>query len=174
MDKALEIIEANKRSGVRHRYDFDIFRTTAELVKHTCLTYLDLSKLEYDIRDAHLNRFIDCSVSLKYLSDARTVIETILKRRETVYNDLVSVYEETRFPKGLNTGGKEFLWQQDRARHFANRRPDMSFLIYDEQLLDLEGYIVKLKAYINYLTGVCTNYYTPSTPSTLSTNSTFP
>ena len=36
------------------------------------------------------------------------------------------------------------------ARHFAFRQPDMSFLIYDEQLLDIEGYIEKLKAYIEY------------------------
>ena len=177
MDKALEIIEANKKSDVKHVDDFDIFRTTAELVRHTCLTYLDLSQLEYVIRDAHVNRFVDCSVSLRYLSEASSVIKTILQRRDLVYTDLLSVYEKTRLPKGLNTGGKEFLWQQDRARHFANRRPDMSFLIYDEQLLDLEGYLVKLQAYINYLSGVCTNYSTTSTtstPSTHSTPSTFP
>jgi hexosaminidase len=46
------------------------------------------------------------------------------------------------------TEDKQYFWQQDRARHFANRRPDMSFLIYDEQLLDMEGYLEKLELYI--------------------------
>ena len=156
--RALEIIEANKKSGVKHASDFDIFRTTAGLVRHTGQVYIDLSNLEYLIRDAHVNRFADCTLSLKYLSAARTLIEKSLETREDVYSDLVTSYELTRFPKGWSNGGKEFLWQQDRARHFANRRPDMSFLIYDEQLLDLEGYLDKLKAYISYFAGVCNKY----------------
>ena len=156
--RALEIIADNKKSDIRHGYDLEIFRTTAELVSHTCLTYLDLSTLESTIRNAHINRFIDCSVSIQYLLDARSLIEASLNRRETVYDELVRVYEETRFPKGFSTGEKEFLWQQDRARHFANRRPDMSFLIYDEQLLDMEGYLDKLKAYISYLSEFCNKY----------------
>jgi hexosaminidase len=157
-ERALEIIRKNKNAGVRHAYDLDIFRTTAELVRHTCLTYLDLSKLENTIREAHKNRFVDCRLSVKYLNDARELVEADLKRRETVYNDLVKVYEVTRFPRGLDTGDKKYLWQQDRARHFANRRPDMTFLIYDEQLLDLEGYLGKLEEYIKYFTGVCSEY----------------
>jgi hexosaminidase len=157
-DRALAILDTLGKTGVKNVYDLDLFRTTAELVKHICLTYLDLSKLEYTIRNAHVNRFTDCSLSLKYLTDARTIIGSCLKRREAVYTHLVSVYEETRLPKGLSTNDKQFLWQQDRARHFANRRPDMSFLIYDEQLLDLESYLEKLNAYIIYFSGVCTKY----------------
>lgn len=150
MERALRIIEDNLHSGAEHPYDFEILRTTAELVRHTCLTYLNLSALEYAIRDAHRNRFVDCNVSLEKLQSARQIAEGILERREKVFNDLVSTYGETRFPKGYSTPERQFFWQQDRARHFAFRRPDMSFLIYDEQLLDIEGYIEKLKAYIEY------------------------
>ena len=150
MNRALQIISENKSAGVSHGYDFEIYRTTAELVKHTCLIYLDLSNLEYAIKEAHINRFIDYNVSLKSLLNAQQIIESSLKRRENVYNDLVSVYEETRLPKGFSTKDKSFFWQQDRARHFAFRRPDMTFLIYDEQLLDMEGYLEKLKDYIEY------------------------
>lgn len=154
MKQALQIIEKNKKAGVRHGYDFEIFRTTAELIKHTCLTYLDLSNLEYTIKEAHENRFVEYNVSLNKLLKAQQIIENSLKRRETVFNDLVRIYEETRLPKGMSTSGKTYFWQQDRARHFANRRPDMTFLIYDEQLLDLEGYLEKLKTYNEYLIGV--------------------
>jgi hexosaminidase len=157
MDRALQIIEDNRKAGTKNSYDFEIFRTTAELVKHTCLTYIDLSNLEYTIREAHVNRFVDCDMSLLNLVEAQTILENILKRRENVFNDLVSVYEETRLPKGFSTKEKPYFWQQDRARHFANRQPDMSFLIYDEQLLDQEGYLIKLKSYINYLTTLCAN-----------------
>lgn len=150
MNSALKIIEDNKKAGIKHPYDFELFRTTAELIKHTCLTYLDLSNLEYTIREAHVNRFVDYNVSLNCLIKAQDIVQNILKRRESVFSDLVKTYEETRLPKGLSTPGKDFFWQQDRARHFAFRRPDMSFLIYDEQLLDMEGYLEKLKLYIGY------------------------
>ena len=63
-------------------------------------------------------------------------------------SSLVNTWEQTRMSKGLSGGGKEYFYQQDRTRHFANRRPDMSYLVYDEQLLDLEGWLEKLKAYM--------------------------
>jgi hexosaminidase len=148
MDKALAIVNKNLNSDVKHKYDFEIFRTNAELIKHTCLTYIDLSNLEYAIKEAHNNRFIDSGFSLKKLLEAQLIVENSLERRKTVFNDLISTWEATRFPKGLSTEDKQYFWQQDRARHFANRRPDMSFLIYDEQLLDMEGYLEKLKVYI--------------------------
>jgi len=157
MNKALGIIESNNAENVSHSYDFEIFRTTAELIRHTCLTYLDLSSLEYAIRDAHINRFIDINVSLNHLIKASLIVENTLKRRDSVFNDLVSTYEETRFPKGYSTNDQIFFWQQDRARHFGYRRPDMTFLIYDEQLLDMEGYLEKLNSYINYYKAIHLN-----------------
>jgi hexosaminidase len=150
MNIALQIIEMNKAVGVNHTYDFEIFRTSAKLIKHTCLTYKDLSELEYTIKDAHVNRFVDYNVSMSSLEKAELIVENILQRRDSVFKDLVKTYELTRFPRGMSTTDKKYFWQQDRARHFAFRRPDMTFLIYDEQKLDIEGYLEKLKAYIAY------------------------
>jgi len=150
MDKALDLISRTKPVTPKHAYDLEIMRTTADLVRHTCLTYIDLSNLEHTIRDAHVNRFEDCNKSLQSLVMAQKLLENTLKRRDSVFNDLVTVYEQTRLPKGYSTQEKQYFWQQDRARHFGFRRPDMSFLIYDEQLLDIEGYLEKLKNYIEY------------------------
>jgi hexosaminidase len=157
MDKALRIIEQNKKAGVKNAYDFEIFRTDVELIRHTCLTYLDLSNLEYTIKEAHVNRFVDDKISLSNLLKAQQIIETSLKRRNSVFNDLVSTWEQTRLPKGFSTNDKPYFYRQDRARHFANRRPDMTFLIYDEQLLDMEGYLEKLKAYTEFFKDICSH-----------------
>ncbi len=150
MNKALEIIDKNISAGIKNEYDFELFRTSAELVKHTCQTYIDLSDLEYTIKDAHANRFTDYNVSLDYLLKAQKIVENRLQNRETVFNNLVATYEKSRLPKGYSSKEKPYFWQQDRARHFANRQPDMSFLIYDEQMLDMEGYLEKLKNYITF------------------------
>ena len=70
-----------------------------------------------------------------------------------MYQELVTTWEKTRLPKGLSTNKKEFFHQQDRARHYAFRRADMSYLICDEELLGLEDYRDQLIAYIDYLKG---------------------
>jgi len=150
MNQVLSLIELNKNRNVDHAYDLEIFRTSAELIRHTCLTYKDLSNLEYTIRDAHRNRFENAAASLALLEKAQHLLENSLKRREDVFNDLVATYELTRLPKGMSAPDKPYFWQQDRARHFAFRQPDMAFLIYDEQLLDIEGYLDKLKTYIAF------------------------
>ena len=150
MGRVLQIIENNKKSGVKNSYDFELFRTVAEVIQHTCLTYLDLSSLEYAITEAHRKTFEDHKKAYNSLAKAQKIIENSLKRRQEVFDDLVTVWEETRFPKGMSTKNKEYFWQQDRARHFANRTPDMTYLIYDEQLLDMEGYLEELKAYMEY------------------------
>ena len=150
MDRALEIIGENKKAGARQPYDFELFRTIVELTKHTGMVYLDLSDLESAITLAHRTCYVDHNISLENLVKAQQIIENILQRREFMYNDLVETWEESRLPKGYQTDDQPFFWMQDRARHFAFRRPDMSFLIYDEQLLDIEGYLEKLKAYTEY------------------------
>ncbi len=150
MERALQIIENNKKIGVKNAYDFELYRTIAELIKHTCLTYLDLSTLEQTITGAHRLTFIDKQEAYNQLVKAQKIIESSLDRRDMVYNDLVKTWEQTRLPKGMSTPDKTYFHQQDRARHYANRTPDMSYLIYDEQLLNMEGYLKQLKEYIDY------------------------
>jgi hypothetical protein len=148
MDKALDIIEKNKKSGAKHLYDFEVFESCAQLIRHTCQTILDLSHLEYAIREAHNQTFVNRDSADFNLQRAQKIVEDNLKRRAVVFSNLVNTWEETRLPKGMSTPEKKYFFQQDRTRHFANRRPDMTYLIYDEELLDLEGYLEKLKAYM--------------------------
>ncbi len=103
MEKVLALIKVNENAGVRHGYDFEIFRTTANLIKHTCLTYIDLSNLEYTIREAHVNRFVDCRASVNSLVKAQNIVRSTLARRDSIFTDLVRTYEETRLPRGFST-----------------------------------------------------------------------
>jgi hypothetical protein len=112
-----------------------------------------LSNLEYAITEAHKQRFLSHEATYKSLEHAEEIVEESLARREKVFNDLVATWEKTRLPKGMSTPDKEYFYRQDRAYHFANRRPDMTYLIYDEQLLDMEGYLDKLRAYMDFYKG---------------------
>ncbi len=148
MKRAEEIIRLNQEAGIRHAYDLELFSSLVSLVSHTCNTYLALSSLEQTIKEAHNQRYLSYQATSDALEDAVGIIESNLAEREQVQKELVSIWEKTRLPKGLSTPDKEFFHRQDRARHFAFRRADMSYLICDEELLGLEEYLSKLKAYI--------------------------
>ena len=47
----------------------------------------------------------------------------------------------------MSTPEKKYFFARERARHFANRTPDMRYLVMDEDLLGLESYLERLKAY---------------------------
>lgn len=147
MNEAASICKINLEREIKNSYDIEIFKTVAELIKHTALTYLDLSALEYAIAEAHRQHIISHEEAYRNLENAEKIIQGHLARRERVFNELVPVWERTRLPKGMSTAEKKFFFEQDRTVHFANRTPDMTYLIYDEQKLDLEGYLVKLQNY---------------------------
>jgi len=150
MQRALNICRANLARGVRHAYDFEIFASVAELIAHTARTYLALSRLENAITEAHRQHFVSHQAAYRAMEKAAGIIESNLEERDKVFNDLVAVWEKTRLPKGMSTAEKKFFHQQDRARHYAFRTADMTYLIYDEQLLDLEGYLEKLREYMGW------------------------
>lgn len=148
MQRAFEIIDMNSKLKLRHPYDLEVFRSIAKLIWHTTQTYEDLSQLENLITLAHRSHFESHEESYQAMANAVTLIENSLKRRETVFRDLVATWEKTRLPKGFSTSDKNYFFRQDRARHYANRVPDMTYLIYDEQQLDMEGYLAALKEYM--------------------------
>ncbi len=148
MARALNICRANLELGVRNSYDFEIFISIAELIRHTARTYLALSELENAITEAHRARFASHQQAYSAFEKAVGIIEANLEEREKVFSDLVSTWEKTRLPKGMSTLEKKYFHQQDRARHYAFRTADMSYMIYDEKLLGLEDYLKKLREYM--------------------------
>jgi len=150
MDRAREIIRVNQESTIRNTYDLELFTTYVDLVSHTCNTYLALSALEQAIKESHNQRYISHQATYQSMEKAVAIIESNLLERHKVYHELLAIWEKTRLPKGLSTDEKQFFHRQDRARHFAFRRADMSYLICDEELLGLEEYKEKLMKYMDY------------------------
>jgi hexosaminidase len=150
MDRAREIIRVNQGNSIRNSYDLELFTTYVDLVSHTCNTYLALSALEQAIKEAHNQRYISHLAAYQSMEKGVAIIESNLLERHKVYHELIAIWEKTRLPKGMSTADKEFFHRQDRARHFAFRRADMSYLICDEELLGLEEYKEKLLEYMDY------------------------
>jgi hypothetical protein len=138
---------------VKHSYDFEVYTSIAELISHTARTYLALSEVEKAVAVAHQQHFKSHPTAHSWLEKAVRILEENLQDRETVFNSLVSTWEKTRFPKGHSEPDRQYFHRQDRARHFANRRPDMTYLIYDEQKLKVEDYLESLRRYLVWYKG---------------------
>jgi hypothetical protein len=150
MDEAATICGRNISNGVKNKYDFEIFQTIIALIRHNAQTFLDLSALEKAIAEAHRQNILDKTQAYANLEKAESIVQSQLERRKKVFDELVSTWEKTRLPKGMSADGRDFFFEQDRTVHFANRAPDMSYLILDEERLDLEGYLTDLQAYMKY------------------------
>jgi hypothetical protein len=164
--RAIEVIDDNLARNVRHRYDLEVFRACAEIMRHNCDLIVGLWDLEEAISwasDLHFAdrwpcyappgfqtrvEYPDWAKALEHLKKAQAVLETNNADRDRTYADLVAVFERTRLPKGLSLPGKPYVFDRERARHLANRTPDMSFMILDEKLLGLDEYLEKLKVLI--------------------------
>ncbi len=150
MARATAICHTNLKAETRNQDDFKVFISIADLITHTARTYLMLSELEHTITKAHQQHFVSHKAAWRALEEAAKLIEKNLSEREVVFNRLVKVWGKTRLPKGLSLPDNPYFHRQDRARHYANRRADMSYLIYDEVLLGLEETLSKLQDYINW------------------------
>ena len=146
--RAEAIIADNLSRGARNRHDLELMRSVAELMRHNAGLILMLGELEHAVCLASGEHFSDRRAALGHLRRAARMIGDHLADRERVFSGLVRLWERTRLPKGLSLPGRRYLHARDRARHFANRTADMTYLILDEQLLDLEGYRSRLKRYI--------------------------
>lgn len=148
MNRALNIIRRNRATDVKHAYDFEVFESIVQLIRHTCMAYMDMAKVENAVRSAHQFTFVNRDTTFHYLQQAATLMENCIKQRNEVFNQLVETWDKTRLPKGMATGNKKYFFEQDRTRHFANRKPDMTYLIYDEQKLGMEQWLTSLKQYM--------------------------
>jgi len=150
MKQAISIIDENLKKNIRHSYDLEIFRTMARLIQHTAQTYADFSTIEKSLAQANRLHYEDREAAYHQFETIMGLLENNLAKREQVFNELVACWEKSRLAKGFSTADKKYFFQQDRARHFANRQPDMRYLIYDEEKLGVEDYLEKIKLYSAY------------------------
>ena len=148
MRRVLTICRINQAAGAKNAYDFELFTRLAELFDHTARTYLALSRLESTITEAHRAHFNDNAAAYQALGRAAGIVEANLKERDEVFGRIVQTWEKSQLPRGMSTPEKKYVHGRDQQRNFANRRPDLTFMIYDEQKLGLEDYLAKLRTYM--------------------------
>ena len=148
LDRCAGIIQRNLALPIHEEDDLEVMLTMVELCRHNARFFTRMADCEDLITTAGNMHWIDRKQSLEALRSAAMVFETHIRERKVVMRHLVKVWERTRLPKGMSTKSKKYLHARDRAHHFANRTPDMSYHVIDEVRLDMEGHLRALRRII--------------------------
>jgi hypothetical protein len=150
MERVLAICKENLEGGVKNAYDFVLFTGLAKLFSHTAHTCLTLSALESSIAKASGLHFDNNQAAYDELTHAVEMIEANLAERNQVFGEIKTTWEKSQLPRGMSTPDKKYMHARDQQRNFANRRPDLSFMICDEEDLGLEEYLSGLSQYMQF------------------------
>ncbi len=130
----------------RNRYNLEVFQSLAALMQHQSRLVYGLSFLEEKLMDAHVEvQRGNPEAAAGYLNEARRYAARLLRERKTVFAALQTVWEKSRYPKNREVNGRKFLHVMDDVKdHWADRRPDLSYMIAPEESIGLDRWLVDL------------------------------
>ncbi len=137
--------EAISKVG-RNRYNLEVLLSIANLTGHhdrVIAGFRSIEQILGDARSAAADR--DSKRALELLLDARRQAAEITEDSIRVFESLRTTWEKSRFPKGQEVNGKKFYHVMDDTKdHWADRRPDLSYMMAPEESIGLEQWLKQL------------------------------
>ncbi len=149
-DLLVHRIHQNILKADRNRYNLEVLLSLAELTGHHNHLILGMKKIEDELAAARMesgrNRHEE---AIGRLVAAYDLARSLVKERIEVFQSLKTVWEKSRFEKGREVNGKKFYHVLDDTKdHWADRRPDLSYMIAPEESIGLEKWMESLAAAI--------------------------
>src|SRR5262245_23736384 len=145
-DLLIHRIHQNILKADRNRYNLEVLLSLAGLTGHHNRLILGMKKIEDDLNSARMesgrNRHEE---AMGHLVGAYDLARGLVKERREVFQALKTVWEKSRFEKGREVNGKKFYHALDDTKdHWADRRPDLSYMIAPEESIGLEKWMESL------------------------------
>lgn len=149
-DLLLHRIHQNFLKADRNRYNLEVLLSLAELTGHHNRLILGMKKIEDELNTARMesakNRHQE---AVGHLVGAYDRARGVVKERIETFRSLKTVWEKSRFAKGREVNGRKFYHVLDDTKdHWADRRPDLSYMIAPEESVGLEKWMENLAAVI--------------------------
>jgi hexosaminidase len=146
-------IHENMAKAERNRYNLEVFLSLAEFTGHHNRLILGMKSTEDRLkaaREAALKS--NAQRALEQLMAAHRQMSSLLQDRRTTYETLKAIWEKSRFPKGQEVNGRKFYHVMDDTKdHWADRRPDLTYMTAPEESMELEKWLTRL-------TSIATDY----------------
>ena len=138
-DRLLARLHANLTRATRNRHNLEVFLSLAYFQRHLIELLIGLGRAEgllLEAGKAHRGKKLDRAVGL--MLQAREQVGRLIGDLHGTFDRLKRVWEKARFPKGRPAGDRRFLHVMDDVKdHFADRRPDLAYLIAPEESIGL-------------------------------------
>lgn len=142
----LHRIYENIPRATRNRYNLEVLLSLAHFTRHHNQMLLSLKNLEDRLAAARQAAEAGQQRSaVENLVAAYREAEQVVQDRQETLHYLTAVWEKSRYPKGQAVGGRTFSHVLDDTKdHWADRRPDLSYLTAPEESIGLEQWMEQL------------------------------
>ncbi len=149
-DALIHRIHQNITKADRNRYNLEVLLSIAELTSHHNRMISGMKSVEDRLKAARAAaEKNDPQQATGQLVAAYDQARNIIEERHKTFRRLKTVWEKSRFTKGQEAGGRKFFHALDDTKdHWADRRPDLSYMIAPEESIELEKWMRRLASII--------------------------
>jgi len=150
-DEMLDLIHANMRQVEFQHYNLEIYLAIAQLFRQNLHMLLDLRDINEELKSAErLAGQADAESAVASLDHALDLAESIRRQRNDIFQDAVTTWYKSWYPRVPEANGRAFLDKVDDAKdHMPGRTVDMTYLIYRQLLYPLGDWVEKTLAVRN-------------------------
>ncbi len=126
----------------RNRYNLEVFHALARFVGHHWRLLAAMTGAERALQRAEENaRRGDPAQAASHLVEAHNLIARVQEDGEAVWTNLRTVFEKSRWPKGMSSGGRTFVQVLDDSKdHWADRTADLGYMEAPERSIGLTAW----------------------------------
>jgi len=134
----------------RNRYNLEVFLSLAQLTRHHSQLIVAMHEMESSLmsaaraaRNYNPNRDSgEARRAVEGMLSAFRLASSVVEDRKRTFASLEDIWEKSQFPKGQEVDGRKFVHILDDTKdHWADRRPDLSYMTAPEESIDLEGWM---------------------------------
>jgi hypothetical protein len=147
-DQLRHALHENLLRADRNRYNLEVFLALAQFIGHHWKLLATLAGAERDLSEA-----ADAASKGRHaeavgrLVAAHNRVAAAEEEGEAVFRNLTAVFEKSRYPKGRDAGGKQFVHVLDDTKdHWADRTPDLGYMSMPERSIGLSQWRLELSS----------------------------
>lgn len=149
-DRLAHALQENFARAERNHYNLEVLLALARFIGNHWRLLGALASAERSLEEAAAAAGKkDPARAVGHLVAAHNTIAQVRRRSEQTFAELTAVYEKSRFPKGQSVGGRKFVHVLDDTKdHWADRTPDLSFMMAPERSIGLDEWRKELSRII--------------------------
>jgi hypothetical protein len=131
----------------RNHYNLEVFLALASFIGHHWRLLTGLAGSESLLERAEIAaRKNSPARAVRLMVAAHNRVSRLRKENQQIFRELTGVFEKSRYPRGRSVGGRKFVYINDDTKdYWAQRRPDLTYLIAPEESIGLEKWQKELR-----------------------------